>query len=79
LGREKRGGGHGGRTLAAAFWAVLSGSFALEAREPNAEIFMNVCLVWVFAPLVHAHDQLLGAKKAVVIACLLTLGHSTNL
>jgi hypothetical protein len=67
-------GGTSAGLWAAAFWTVLSGNYPLEARDPNAEIFMNACLVWVFALLVRSDEHPLGAKKSIIIGCLLTLG-----
>jgi hypothetical protein len=59
---------------AAAFWTVLCGSYPLEARDPNAEIFMNACLIWAFALLVRNNDRPLGTGASIMIGCLLTLG-----
>jgi hypothetical protein len=59
---------------AATFWALLSGSYPLEARDPNAEIFINACLVWVFALLVRSNERPLSIKESIIIGCLLTLG-----
>ncbi len=59
---------------AATFWTILCGSYPLETRDPNAEIFINACLVWVFALLVRSDEHPLNIKESIIIGCLLTLG-----
>jgi hypothetical protein len=51
---------------AAAFWTILCGNYPLEARDPNAEIFINACLVWVFALLARSNEQPLGIKESIM-------------
>ncbi len=67
-------GGMAAGLWAAAFWAVLCGNYPLEARDPNAEIFINACLVWVFALLIRSNEHPLSVKESIIIGCLLTLG-----
>jgi 4-amino-4-deoxy-L-arabinose transferase-like glycosyltransferase len=74
-----RAGMHGGGTAAAglwaaALWSVLSGSYALEARDPNTEVFINACLAWSFALLIRAEDRALGWRSASVTGILFALG-----
>jgi Dolichyl-phosphate-mannose-protein mannosyltransferase len=40
--------------LAAALWVVTSGDLALQANQPNTEVFLNACLIWALALLVPA-------------------------
>jgi hypothetical protein len=39
---------------AAAFWAVVSGDLWMQGNQPNSEVFINACLVWALALLLHA-------------------------
>jgi hypothetical protein len=72
-GKNSEGGPAAG-LWAATFWTVLCGSYPLEGRDPNAEIFMNACLIWAFALLVRKNDYPLGTGVSIMIGCLLTLG-----
>lgn len=68
--------GEGGATAglwAAAFWAVLSGSYGLEAGEPNTEVFMNACLTWAFALWVRAGETSNWLKRSLEIGALFAL------
>ncbi|MDQ3684133.1 MAG: hypothetical protein M3430_00835 [Acidobacteriota bacterium] len=55
---------------AAAFWAVLSGSYGLEAGEPNTEIFMNACLTWAFGLWVRCGEASSRVRRALIIGAL---------
>ncbi len=68
--------GEGGATAglwAAAFWAVLSGSYGLEAGEPNTEVFMNACLTWAFGLWVRAEDTSNRLRRSLAIGALFAL------
>ena len=39
----------------ALFWTLVSGDVWLQANQPNAEVFINACVVWAFALLVRAN------------------------
>lgn len=68
--------GEGGATAglwAAAFWAVLSGSYGLEAGEPNTEVFMNACLTWAFGLWVRAGETSNRLKRFLAIGALFAL------
>ena len=41
----------------AVFWTLVSGDLWLLANQPNAEAFINACLVWALALFVRANDQ----------------------
>lgn len=66
-------GGRVSGLWAAAFWAVLSGDLTLEATEPNAEVFMNSCLVWAFALLVRSSEKSFEWTRFLVIGVLYAL------
>lgn len=57
---------------AAAAFAVLSGNLALQANQPNVEIFLNACLVWLLALLLRANERL-GLRGAATAGALLFL------
>ncbi len=68
--------GEGGATAglwAAAFWAVLSGSYGLQAGEPNTEVFMNACLTWAFGLWVRADETSNRLKRFLAIGALFAL------
>ena len=50
-------GGLSGGLWGATFWALISGDLWLQANQPNAEVFINACLVWAFALLVRASGR----------------------
>lgn len=66
-------GGIAGGLWAASFWAVLCGSYGLEAGEPNTEAFMNACLVWAFALWVRAGDARHRWRRTLIIGALFAL------
>ena len=47
-------GGFAGGLWGAVFWTLVSGDVWLQANQPNAEVFLNACIVWAFALLLHA-------------------------
>jgi 4-amino-4-deoxy-L-arabinose transferase-like glycosyltransferase len=57
----------------AAFWTLVSGDVWLQANQPNAEVFVNACVVWAFALLVHA-DMRCHVRRFVAIGALFALG-----
>jgi hypothetical protein len=50
-------GGVAGGLWGAVFWTLVSGDVWLQANQPNAEVFINACIVWAFALLVRASGQ----------------------
>ena len=42
---------------AAAFWAAVSGDLWMQANQPNTEAFINACVIWALALLLHAHSN----------------------
>ncbi len=70
---------HGGRRpdlglWAAAFWTAVQGNLAVQANQPNTEVFMNACMVWAFALLVARPNATRGLGWALAIGALLALG-----
>jgi 4-amino-4-deoxy-L-arabinose transferase-like glycosyltransferase len=43
---------------AAAYWTIISGDLHLQANQPNVEVFINACLIWIFFLFVR-----LGTEK----------------
>ena len=54
------GGGTAGGLIAATLWALVSGDLALEANQPNTEIFINVFLTAAFAIFLRTEKRSLG-------------------
>jgi len=68
--------GEGGATAglwAAAFWAVLCGSYGLQAGEPNTEVFMNACLTWAFGLWVRDDETSPRMNRWLAIGALFAL------
>ena len=42
-----------GGLWAAAFWTIISADLALQANQPNTEVFINACVVWAFAAILR--------------------------
>lgn len=72
-GKAGRGGNISG-LWAAVLWVVLSGTFQIEGRDPNTEIFINACVIWAFALLAKNREEGLTAKLAIIIGLLFTIG-----
>ncbi|BAP55022.1 hypothetical protein THII_0725 [Thioploca ingrica] len=64
------GGRRSGGLWAAACWAILAGELQLEANQPNTEVFMNACLIWVWVLFVKA-DWNFSYRKAIWIGLLI--------
>jgi len=58
---------------AAALWALFSGLFQLEGRDPNTEPFLNACIVWAFALLSPDRPDGLDRKTRITVALLFLL------
>jgi len=56
---------------AAALWATVCGDLTLEANQPNAEVFINACLIWAFVPLLQ--PQKLRGPRTFYAGILLAL------
>ena len=67
------GGGRVGGCFAAAFWAVSCGNLALEANQPNTEVFMNVFLAGGFALFARAGTKNLGTCVAFAAGMLFAI------
>jgi len=64
------GEGRVGGCFAAIFWTLISGDLALEANQPNTEVFMNAFLAAAFTLLVRAEKGNLGTGRAVIVGVL---------
>ena len=56
----------------AVFWTLVSGDVWLQANQPNAEAFINACVVWAFALLVGA-DGRPRVRRLLTIGALFAL------
>jgi hypothetical protein len=63
--------GEKGGLWAALFWTVLSSDMFLQANQPNTEVFMNICVVWIFFLLT---DQPSKPWKEWMAGALLAIG-----
>ncbi|MBL8180671.1 MAG: hypothetical protein JNL64_03555 [Blastocatellia bacterium] len=70
VGRRGPGGDISGY-IAAATWAIVSGSIGLEGRDPNTEIMMNVCLTGAFLMFVNSKDGM--TRSGAIVGGLLFL------
>jgi 4-amino-4-deoxy-L-arabinose transferase-like glycosyltransferase len=68
-----RGGGRMAGLWAAAFWAALSGSYVLEAGEPNTEVFMNACLAWAFGLWLRSDEISSRTRRMLAVGALFAL------
>ncbi|HMO81794.1 MAG TPA: hypothetical protein PKD24_13475 [Pyrinomonadaceae bacterium] len=60
--------------IAAAFWAVLSGNLFLEGRDPNADMFLNACLIWAMAALIWRPGPRIGTRAAFAAGLCFAIG-----
>lgn len=72
-GKAGRGGIISG-LWAAALWVIVSGTFEIDARDPNTEVFINACVIWAFALLAKSREDGLSAKHLILVGLLFTLG-----
>jgi hypothetical protein len=56
--------------LAAALWALVSGSIGLEGRDPNTEIMMNACLMGAFLLFVSSSSSSLSRARSMAVGSL---------
>lgn len=59
--------------LAAAFWAIVGADLHMQANQPNAEAFMNPCLIWTFALLLRLPTDRIAVGRTVAIGALIAL------
>jgi hypothetical protein len=50
---------------AAGLWSIISLNIDLEANQPNTEVFINACMIWVFVIFVGAKERPISYPKAV--------------
>lgn len=67
------GGGWLGGLLAAGLWAVASGDLALQANQPNTEVFLNAFLASAFAIFVRVGSGNLGTRRALLVGALFAI------
>jgi len=72
-GKAGRGGTVSG-LWAAALWVIVSGTFEIEAHDPNTEVFINACVVWAFAILAKNRQANLATRHLIALGLLFTLG-----
>lgn len=63
-------GGHIAGLTAAFLWAVVSGSFGLEGRDPNTELFINVFVVFAFYLIVANRKDGMSFFTSVMVGAL---------
>ncbi len=59
---------------AAGFWVLVSCAPMVQANQPNAEVFINNCMIWVFALILRDDGIGSGWKRALGIGALLAVG-----
>jgi 4-amino-4-deoxy-L-arabinose transferase-like glycosyltransferase len=58
---------------AAGAWVVIGSDLALQANQPNTEVFMNACLVWAIAIITHYYPEPPGPLASLGVDLLTTL------
>ena len=48
----------------ALFWTLLCSASGLQANQPNGEVFINACVIWALALLLHADRPSGGIARA---------------
>jgi len=66
LGKMGRGSG----LWAAALWSIVSLNLPLQANQPNSEVFINACMIWVFVVFLGAEERPIGHLKALWLGVL---------
>jgi len=56
--------------LAAGLWSIVSLNLPLQANQPNSEVFINACMIWVFVIFLGAEEQPIGYSKALWVGAL---------
>lgn len=59
--------------IAALLWSVLSGSLHLQGNQPNTEVFINLCLAWVWMIFLRRADSDLEWNDCLVLGLLIGL------
>lgn len=59
--------------LGAAGYALACGDIVIQANQPNAEVFINACLIWGFALLVGSKAKPLAFLPALIAGLLFAL------
>jgi hypothetical protein len=63
-------GGRGAGLWAAAFWTIVCGDMILQANQPNAEVFINACMIWAMALLLVPPEGRVSYRRAVLAGLL---------
>ncbi len=59
---------------AATFWVFISCDPLMQANQPNTEVFINSCLIWILALILRDDGLGSGQSRALGIGVLLALG-----
>lgn len=63
-------GGQVAGVIAAFLWALASGSFGLEGRDPNTEVLINAFVVFAFGLIVANRKEGLGTRRSILVGAL---------
>jgi hypothetical protein len=66
-------GGRAGGILAAVTWLVISGDLALQANQPNTELFLNAFLTGAFAIIVRRQNVPIRPRIAFLVGGLFAI------
>lgn len=66
-------GGQIAGVIAAFLWAIASGSFGLEGRDPNTELLINASVVFAFFLIVANRKEGLGTRRSILVGALFFL------
>jgi hypothetical protein len=58
---------------AALFWTLISSDLLLEANQPNTEVFINACVIWIFVFMVRSDNNRPWLWRYLAIGALLAL------
>ncbi len=58
----------------ALFWTLLCSASGLQANQPNGEVFINACVIWALALLLHADRPSGGIARAFGVGVCFALG-----
>jgi 4-amino-4-deoxy-L-arabinose transferase-like glycosyltransferase len=65
--------GHAAGLAAAVFWSIVGTDLNLQANQPNAEAFINACMIWGFGLLLCMPDERPAYGRAAAIGLLFAL------
>ena len=59
---------------AAAVYTLIGVDVLIQANQPNAEVFINACMVWGFAILAHFSERVISWRAACLAGLIFALG-----